>query len=138
MHGAKAAALSHPWRDHTLVTALAAKRELHLTVPLAPSVVRVTFPVPNRIRRDAHNYTGTMVKACLDGAVRAGLWGDDTPEWITVVDPRLVLIEGLDDPTTGLAARAHALIDIVPRSILMAALVGHPELADLFKTEDDE
>lgn len=54
---------------------------------LGPSVVQVSIPFPQRRTRDPHNYTGTVVKHTIDGLVKAGLWPDDNPEWVTVVDP---------------------------------------------------
>jgi crossover junction endodeoxyribonuclease RusA len=53
---------------------------------MLPSFVRVTFGVrdPGR-RRDPHNYMPT-VKAIIDGLVDAGVWPDDTAEWVTVHD----------------------------------------------------
>lgn len=57
--------------------------------PLAPSIVTVTLPVRDRRARDPHNYFAT-VKPVVDGLVDAGLWPDDTPEWVTTTEPRLV------------------------------------------------
>lgn len=37
-------------------------------------------------RRDPMNFTGTVVKACVDGLTDAGLWEDDTPEYVVVGD----------------------------------------------------
>lgn len=53
-----------------------------------PSMVRVEFPVadPGR-RRDPHNQAPT-VKAIVDGLVDAGVWPDDTNEFVVVLDPR--------------------------------------------------
>lgn len=121
-----------PWRDNTITAARSYARRHRLNFPLPPSLIRVTCPVATNIRRDPHNWTGTLTKACVDGLVRAHYWPDDTPEWVTVLDPRFVKIAGLNNPTTGLAARAQALIDIVPIARLTAALDGHPDLVDLF------
>lgn len=59
--------------------------------PLSPSTVAVTIPFDSNRRRDPHNYTGTVVKAIIDGLVRAGCWPDDTAEFVTVIDPKLVV-----------------------------------------------
>lgn len=58
-----------------------------------PSPVRisVTLPFARAGRRDAHNYTSTVVKAVIDSLVSAGLVPDDTPEWVTVSDPILTI-----------------------------------------------
>lgn len=39
-------------------------------------------------RRDPHNYFPT-VKPVVDGLIDAGLWPDDTPEWVTTTEPTL-------------------------------------------------
>jgi hypothetical protein len=55
---------------------------------LPPSLVRCHFDVPTRRARDPHNLFAT-VKAIVDGLVDAGLWPDDTSEWVTTVEPML-------------------------------------------------
>lgn len=55
---------------------------------LGPSIVHIVFPVRDRRRRDPHNYYPT-VKAIVDGLVDAGVWPDDTPEWVTTTEPTL-------------------------------------------------
>lgn len=52
------------------------------------SWVTVVLPVPDRRRRDPHNLTPTL-KAIVDGLVDAGLWPDDTPEFVTTTEPVL-------------------------------------------------
>jgi crossover junction endodeoxyribonuclease RusA len=54
---------------------------------LPPSFVRVTFPVSDNRRRDADNPAPT-VKAIVDGLVDAGVWPDDTPEWVETLGSR--------------------------------------------------
>jgi hypothetical protein len=56
-----------------------------------PVVIEVTLTFPRAGRRDAHNYTGTVVKTIVDELVRLGLVPDDTPEWVTVLDPRILV-----------------------------------------------
>jgi crossover junction endodeoxyribonuclease RusA len=56
--------------------------------PLPPSVISIVLPVRDSRRRDPHNYFAT-VKPCVDGLVDAGLWPDDTPEWVTTTEPTL-------------------------------------------------
>jgi hypothetical protein len=50
-------------------------------------------------RRDPHNYVGTMCKVIVDvltddtrgkKIIEPRLWPDDTPEWVTVLEPILV------------------------------------------------
>jgi len=54
------------------------------------STVTITLPVHGAHRRDPHNYFKT-VKHIVDGLVDAGLWPDDTPEWVTTTEPHLEL-----------------------------------------------
>lgn len=65
------------------------------TTPGPPSRVQVTIPFTSLRRRDPHNYTGTVVKWTIDGLIHAGMWPDDTPEWVTVVDPILIVDKDL-------------------------------------------
>lgn len=53
-----------------------------------PVVVSVTLPVRDSRRRDPHNYFAT-VKPVVDGLVLAGIVPDDTPEWVTTIEPVL-------------------------------------------------
>jgi hypothetical protein len=55
-----------------------------------PITIEVSLCFSRAGRRDAHNYTGTVVKTIVDELVRCGLVPDDTPEWVTVKDPRIL------------------------------------------------
>lgn len=57
--------------------------------PQPPSIVEIAIPFERNVRRYPTNYVGTVVKAVVDGLVSAGLWSDDTPEFVTVVQPML-------------------------------------------------
>lgn len=78
------------WRTTAFFAARDARVKGRWPTPLEPSVVEVSLPVPDRRRRDPHNLFAT-VKPIVDGLVDAGLWPDDTPEWVTTMEPRLVL-----------------------------------------------
>lgn len=84
-HGYKTA-----WRDTAYVVARAATAR-DPRRGLGPSNIQVTIPFNTNRRRDPHNYTGTVVKAVVDGLTRAGLWPDDNVEHVTVLDPILVV-----------------------------------------------
>lgn len=56
---------------------------------LPAALVHVALPVLGARRRDPHNYFPT-VKHIVDGLVDAGLWPDDTPEYVTTLEPTLV------------------------------------------------
>ena len=73
-------ALQNQWRD----TALAFAHPLFQVRGQVASPVVITATV-HRVRNgraDAHNVTPT-IKACIDGAVRAGLLVDDSDEHVT-------------------------------------------------------
>jgi crossover junction endodeoxyribonuclease RusA len=75
---------------------------------LPPSIVTVHLPVLGNRRRDPHNYFLT-VKHVVDGLVDAGLWPDDTPEWVTTTEPVLV-------PHPAKTLRRPVRIIITPRT----------------------
>jgi hypothetical protein len=56
-----------------------------------PCIVQVHIGFRQHRRRDPHNYVGTIVKSIVDGLVLAGVWPDDTPEWVQVAEPKLVV-----------------------------------------------
>lgn len=74
------------WRETAAWTALAAKPG-----PQPPSLVHVTIPFARNGRRDPMNYIGTIVKATVDGLVDAGLWADDTADWVEIRQPALAV-----------------------------------------------
>ena len=71
------------WRTMTAYAALGTRQR-----NLPPGIVAVELPVRDNRRRDPHNYFAT-VKPIVDGLVDASFWPDDTPEWVTTVEPRL-------------------------------------------------
>lgn len=85
-------------------------REKFRQVPIA---VQVTLPFRSGRRRDPHNYTGTVVKAIVDGLKDAGLVPDDTPEWVTVLDP---IIQVMPEPTP-----LRCTVTITPKGAMMPA-----------------
>jgi hypothetical protein len=90
------ARLARDWR----LAAQVAARNAHISgqfighvgyiahLPMPPSVISIVLPVRDSRRRDPHNYFAT-VKPIVDGLVDAGLWPDDTPEWVTTTEPTL-------------------------------------------------
>lgn len=77
------------WRD--TVFYLAKENRLPTLIAGRPCDIRFTIPVPDKRRRDPHNYVGSVCKWAIDGLVLAGCWPDDTAEFVTVLEPRLVL-----------------------------------------------
>lgn len=88
-----------PWKDTTIV--LARQERIASQVNNRPARVQLIIPFRTKTRRDPHNYVGTNVKACIDGLIKAGVWPDDTAEWVQVVDPLLIV-----------GADKHVLIEI--------------------------
>lgn len=70
-----------------------------------PSDVLVRLPIPaDGRRRDPINYALT-VKWIVDALVKAGLWPDDTPEFVSQHVPTLV--EGAE----------HVVVDVIARNL---------------------
>lgn len=110
MHFAARRRLLDPWEDAAWATARNARfamarevRQVQWTP--VPVTVQVVLPFHTRARRDAHNYTGTNVKAVVDGLVRAGIVPDDTPEWVTVLDPEFAIVPQGDPMTATIRIR---------------------------------
>lgn len=83
MHWATKADLVATWRR----AAWAAANNTRMR-DLGPCYITVTLPVPDRRRRDPHNFFAT-VKPIIDGLVDAKFWPDDTRQWVTTVEPVL-------------------------------------------------
>jgi Holliday junction resolvase RusA-like endonuclease len=69
-----------------------------------PCFVQMELPFSRAGRRDPSNYVGTVVKASIDMLVHLHVWPDDTPEWVTVLEP-LVLVGEL------------AAVHLIPREL---------------------
>jgi Holliday junction resolvase RusA-like endonuclease len=50
--------------------------------------VQMIIPVPDRRRRDPSNLI-PLLKAAIDGLVDAHIWPDDTPDYVTTIEPYL-------------------------------------------------
>jgi crossover junction endodeoxyribonuclease RusA len=94
IHWAASRRLLTPWRDLARAVAHNAivKRGGRAKFRQVPISVQVTLPFRQGARRDPHNYTGTVVKAIVDGLKNAGLVPDDTADWVTVLDPIIVVV----------------------------------------------
>lgn len=75
------------WRAAAYIAAMQ-----HIEPPrqLPPALVELTLPVVDRRRRDPHNFAPTL-KHVVDGLVDAGLWPDDTPEYVRTLEPALAV-----------------------------------------------
>lgn len=85
LHWAAKGRLTQEWRRETAWAAVATQPRPR---DLPPCVVTVHLPVKGNRRRDPHNWFPT-VKPIVDGLVDAGLWPDDTPEWVRCMEPVL-------------------------------------------------
>lgn len=103
LHWAERRRLTDPWKHLAWATALQAR--LADALRQAPCTVTVHIPFPTNHRRDPHNYV-PVCKAVVDGLVKAGVWPDDNPAWVTVTEPVLV-----HDPHHRVPAAVH----LVPR-----------------------
>ncbi len=100
-HWAQRANLVRAWRTAAYMAACGTfgyQRPASTT----PMFVRVTFPVRDNRRRDSDNPAIT-VKACVDGMVDAGVWPDDSPDWVETLGSRFA--KGADVVTVELIPR---------------------------------
>lgn len=86
-HWARKASDVKAWRMATFAAVFAAKLAFK---PQPPSMVCITVDVPDKRRRDPANVW--VQKPIIDELVHAGWWPDDTPEWVTVVEPVLRVV----------------------------------------------
>lgn len=98
-----------PWKDAAWAAAHAKRVQATGAFQAEPITVQVVIPFRRNARRDPHNYTGTVVKAVVDGIVRARIVPDDTAQWVTVLDPEFSI-----QPDRGSALAAT--VRIRPRS----------------------
>ena len=97
--------LTRAWRTAAYTFALSQLGRAPSERRRPPCFVRVEFPVPDPgRRRDPHN-TAPTVKAIIDGLVDAGVWPDDTDEFVIVVDPRFY--KPIDGPFQMAPVRVH-------------------------------
>lgn len=89
MHWAQKARKLDPWRDVTVI--MAQQQGIVEKVAGRRSRIRLVIPFRTKTRRDPSNYVGTVVKATVDGLVKAGVWPDDNPKFVEVLEPRCVI-----------------------------------------------
>lgn len=79
-----------PWREWTALSWWKVKRTRAAQVLVGvPCLIEVTFSFATKRKRDPHNYVGSVVKAMIDQLVHEGVWPDDDPRWVSVVEPVL-------------------------------------------------
>jgi crossover junction endodeoxyribonuclease RusA len=87
-HWSKRNRLTRAWRDAACWAALEQLGSTPTARARCACFVAVVLPVRDLRRRDPSNLAPTQ-KAIVDGLVGAGVWPDDTPEWVTTVEPVL-------------------------------------------------
>lgn len=88
MHWAARKRRLDPWGEAVQWAWMQCKQKR--TVKRKPCRITVELPFERAARRDPHNYVAT-VKRIVDALVEVGVWEDDTPDWVAVDEPRLVL-----------------------------------------------
>lgn len=89
MHWAAKGRLVKEWRNATAWRALEMFPRAS-SEPLPPSIIDIALPVRVRRRIDPSNLSMTS-KCIVDGLVDAGWWSDDSSEFVTVLEPSIVV-----------------------------------------------
>lgn len=91
-HWAQRSRRLKPWNE--LAWAESINQKIPERVAGRKAVVKMTIPVRTNHTRDPSNYIDTVVKATVDGMVRAKVWPDDNPEYVEVVEPEFAVKGG--------------------------------------------
>lgn len=83
------------WQQAAYIAACASLGRSPAARARPPATITLTLPFARNARRDPHNYVAT-VKPIVDGLVKAGVWPDDTPEYVRTVEPSLLVTRGTD------------------------------------------
>jgi hypothetical protein len=87
MHWAVKRKRLEPWR----VILLATIKAQEIQAINEPVNIKVSLSFKKKVRRDPHNYVGTVVKKIVDTIVESGIIPDDTAEYVTVIDPEILI-----------------------------------------------
>ena len=104
IHHMRRHALEQSWQQAAYIVACATLGRTPADRARPPATVTVTLPFKKGGRRDPHNYVAT-VKPIIDGLVKAGVWPDDTPEFVTVAEPAFRVGRDFTDVLVHLAYR---------------------------------
>lgn len=74
------------WREAAYYTALQWQGSPSNRLLEGTHLVSFRFPMATNRRRDPHNYYPT-IKPIIDGLTDAGLWPDDTSEYVATMEP---------------------------------------------------
>lgn len=93
-HWAWVSKTKRAWREAAYFTACSwESNPTHRRQP-GLSLVSFVFPVTTNRRRDPHNYYPT-IKPIIDGLTDAGLWPDDTAEYVATREPEFTSTQDL-------------------------------------------
>jgi hypothetical protein len=91
VHPMSVARIRSPWRDAGFWHAGGLKWVLGrsgISTPLERrAILQFDFDMKSYRRRDGHNYSSTVCKWFIDGLVMAGIFVDDSTDWIELRDP---------------------------------------------------
>jgi len=88
MHWASRKRHLDPWRS--MIRMAYARATMREEMLIGPVDIHFTFSFGRNGRRDPHNYIAT-VKPLIDELVDMDLVPDDTAEWVSVAEPKLVI-----------------------------------------------
>lgn len=91
MHWAQKRKQLAPWKEAARLAWIEQGRGVAGEIDGQRVLVEVTLPFAKKARRDPHNYTGTVVKAIVDGLIAGGMKPDDHAGFVSVSDPRLIV-----------------------------------------------
>ena len=89
LHWAERNKRLHPWRDEFCWLAKGHRKAIQAMKK--PVAMQLTIRYPVARRRDNHNTVGTVCKAVCDGIVMAGALDDDSTEYVTMLEPILLV-----------------------------------------------
>jgi len=91
MHWAARSRRLKPWAICTAAAWRVASQEDRDTLKGQRVLIQVSIPFSRAGRRDAHNYTSTCIKTIVDALITEGMAPDDTPEYVRVDEPHLMV-----------------------------------------------
>lgn len=120
IHWARLKAFLDPWKKAAWAVAhnhrVRSMRAQHQAVwRPKPITVQAVLQFHGTRGRDAHNYTGTVVKSMVDGLVQARIVPEDTPAWVTVLDPVLEVVPATQAPTCTIRIRPREVFTHGPK-----------------------
>lgn len=82
----------NPWKEAVKYAWIQARGHREWIIG-QPCTVQMDLPFSRGGRRDPSNYIGTVVKATVDMLVHLKVFPDDTPDWVSVIEPNILVGE---------------------------------------------